>query len=261
MTAKIRAIYRYPIKGLSPEPLASAELWPGHTLKADRAYAIENGPSGFDPAAPAHFPKQRFLMLMRNERLAALDTRFEDADHTLTIRRAGAVAARGDLRSAEGRRAIEAFFADFSAGELRGPPRVLYSEGHSFSDVSAKVVSIINLASVAAVERIVGAPVDPLRFRGNLLIEGWPAWRELELVGQILHAGPARLKVTKRIRRCAATDVEPGSGYRDLQIPKSLMDTFGHMDCGIYAEVICGGTIAPGDTVAEAAPNLPIGLM
>jgi uncharacterized protein YcbX len=259
MTAKIRAIYRYPIKGLSPEPLASAELTPGRTLRADRSYAIENGPSGFDPDAPAHFPKQRFLMLMRNERLAALDTHFDDADHVLTIRRNGTVAAQGDLRSAEGRRAIEAFFATFSADELRGPAKVLHSEGHSFSDVAAKVVSIINLASVAAVEKIVGAPVDPLRFRGNLLVEGWPAWRELALVGQILHAGPARLKVTKRIRRCAATNVEPGSGRRDMQIPKSLMDTFGHMDCGVYAEVISGGTIAPGDAFAEATPSLPIG--
>jgi uncharacterized protein YcbX len=259
MTAKIRAIYRYPIKGLSPEPLTCAELWPGCTLKADRSYAIENGPSGFDPAAPAHFPKQRFLMLMRNERLAALDTRFDDADHILTVRRGGAVAAQGDLRSIEGRRAIEAFFAEFSADELRGAPKILHSEGHSFSDVAAKVISIINLASVAEVERIVGAPVDPLRFRGNLLIEGWPAWRELELVGQILHAGPARLKVTKRIVRCAATNVEPGSGRRDMQIPKALMETLGHMDCGVYAEVISGGTIAPGDDMVEAAPGLPIG--
>ena len=74
MTASIQSIYRYPVKGLSPEALTRVTLAPGLTLPADRAYAIENGPSGFDPAAPQYFPKQRFLMLMRNERLAALDT-------------------------------------------------------------------------------------------------------------------------------------------------------------------------------------------
>ena len=59
---KIHAIYRYPIKGLSPEPLERTELAVHETLPGDRLYAIENGPSGFDPAAPRHQPKQRYLM-------------------------------------------------------------------------------------------------------------------------------------------------------------------------------------------------------
>jgi uncharacterized protein YcbX len=257
MTASVHAIYRYPVKGLSPESLARADLSPGQTLRADRLYAIENGPSGFDPAAPAYFPKQKFLMLMRNERLAALDTHFADATHTLTIRQNGAVAAQGDLRTAEGRAAIEAFFASYSADELRGPPRVLHGNGHSFSDVAAKVVSIINLASVAQVENAVGVPVDPLRFRGNLYVEGWPAWREFDLLGQVLAIGEARLKVVKRIVRCAATNVEPRTGIRDLDIPKTLIRAFGHMDCGVYAEVVKGGGIAVGDRIAKIQSGLP----
>lgn len=256
MTASVQAIYRYPVKGLSPESLLRAELLPGQTLRADRLYAIENGPSGFDPAAPAYFPKQKFLMLMRNERLAALDTHFADASHTLTIRQNGKVAAQGDLRTAEGRTAVESFFAAYSADELRGPPRILQANGHSFSDVAAKVVSIINLASVAQVENAVGAPVDPLRFRGNLYVQGWPAWREFDLLGRTIAIGNARLKVVKRIVRCAATNVEPRTGIRDMEIPKTLMQAFGHMDCGVYAEVVSGGTIARGDTVLEASPPL-----
>src|SRR5436190_23547101 len=109
--AKIQAIYRYPVKGLSPEPLARTQLEVMQTLPADRLYAIENGPSGFEPAAPAYFPKARFLMLMRNERLAALDTHYDDASHTLSVRQNGADAARGDLRTPQGRAAIEQFFA------------------------------------------------------------------------------------------------------------------------------------------------------
>lgn len=251
MTGRISTIYRYPVKGLSPEPLASVTLMPGQTLPADRMYAIENGPSGFDPATPQYFPKQRFLMLMRNERLAALDTHFDDATHVLTIRLNGAETARGDLRTPEGRAAIEDFFARYSADELRGPPRVLQSDGHSFSDVAAKVVSIINAASVAAVENAIGAPVDPLRFRGNLLVEGWPAWHEFDLLDRTLAIGDVRLKVVKRIVRCAATNVEPRTGIRDMEIPKTLMQAFGHMDCGIYAQVICGGTVTAGDTIEQ----------
>ena len=280
--AQIHSIYRYPIKGLTPEPLARVALAPGQTVPGDRLYAIENGPSGFDPAAPAYLSKTHFLMLMKNERLASLHTSFDQKTHTLTItspspqwgeggvrgadlsvgtpspqpsprRGEGARTselARADLRTKEGRLAIEAFFRRYMPKELRGPPKVLHAEGHSFSDVARKVVSIINLASVAAIEAMVGAPVNPLRFRGNLYVEGWPAWSELDLVGKDLRIGRgAKLKTVKRIVRCAATNVDPDTGLRDLELPQALMRNLQHADCGIYAEVVEGGEIAQGDTM------------
>lgn len=246
----IASIYRYPVKGLGPERLDNAELVAGRTIAGDRLYAIENGPSGFDPARPAYLPKNRFLMLMRNERLAELRTAFDESTHTLVITAERREVARGDLRTAEGRAAIERFFTEFCADELRGPPRVLSATGHSFSDVARKVVSVINLASVAALEAILGAPVDPLRFRANLYVEGWPAWSELDLVGREIAVGrTVRLKIVKRIERCAATNVDPDTGIRDLAIPHALMRNFGHADCGIYGEVIAGGAIATGSDV------------
>src|SRR4029453_4307404 len=102
--------------------------------------------------------------------------------HPLTIEAEGREAARGDLRTPEGRSAIEEFFAVFCAGELRGPPKVLHAPGFSFSDLARKVVSIINLASVAAIESVIGTPVHPLRFRGNVYVSGWPASREFDLL-------------------------------------------------------------------------------
>jgi uncharacterized protein YcbX len=246
----ITAIYRYPVKGLGPQRLDEATLAAGLTIAGDRLYAIENGPSGFDPARPAYLPKNRFLMLMRNERLAELRTVFEEATHTLVITAERREVARGDLRTPHGRRAVERFFAEFCADELRGPPKVLNAPGHSFSDVARKVVSVINLASVAALEDIVGAPVHPLRFRANLYVEDWPAWSELDLVGSEIAIGrAARLRVVKRIQRCAATDVDPDTGIRDLAIPQALMRAFGHTDCGVYGEVVADGSIAPGDEV------------
>ncbi len=249
--ARLNAIYRYPVKGLSPQKLARTHLTRGATLPADRLYAIENGPSGFDPAVPAYFPKQRFLMLMRNERLASLKTDYDEANHMLSIHWEGREAARGDLRSKEGRLAVEAFFRRFMPKELDGPPKVLSSAGHSFSDVAKKVVSIINLASVASVENAVGAPVDPLRFRGNLYLTGWPAWHEFGLLGQTLTIGKTtELKVVKRIQRCAATDVDPNTGIRDMTIQRTLMENFDHTDCGVYAEVVAAGDISVGDAVS-----------
>ena len=248
--ACLHSIYRYPVKGLSGEALARTRLEVGATIPADRLYAIENGPSGFDPAAPRHLPKQRYLMLMRNERLAQLATRFDETDHTLAIRSQDREAARADLRTSEGRGAIEAFFASFCADELRGPPKILYAAGHSFSDVAKKVVSVINLASVAAVETAIGAPVDSLRFRANLYVTGWPAWHEFELLDRVIAVGHGvELKIVKRIVRCAATNVEPRSGIRDLAIPETLLRTFGHSDCGVYGEVIAAGTVSVGDAI------------
>jgi hypothetical protein len=255
-SARIAGLYRYPVKGLSPEPLANVALDIGEMLPADRRYAIENGPSGFDPAAPAWLAKPHFLMLMRDEWLAALHTRFEDANHTLTIRRNGDMLAQGNLETAEGRSVIERFFAKTYAGEISGPPKILTSPGHRFSDVARKFVSIINLASLKAIENLVDAPVHPLRFRANLYVRGWPAWGEFELVGQTLAIGEARLKVVKRITRCAAINVDPDTAARDLEIPQALTRRLGHAECGVYAEVTRGGKINVGDEIAPEQPEL-----
>jgi len=254
--AEVAGLYRYPVKGLTPEALKQVALSPGQTLPADRRYAIENGPSGFDPKAPAWLPKTHFLMLQRDEWLAALQAHFDDRTNVLTLRENGAVAAEGNLETAEGRAAIERFFTGRHAQRIKGPPKVLVSPGHSFSDVARKVVSIINLGSLATIEDMVGSPVHPLRFRANVYVRGWPAWHEAGLLGETLIVGGARLKIVKGITRCAATNVDPELALRDMEIPNTLMRRLGHSECGIYAEVIEGGSIGIGDAVAVERPTL-----
>ncbi|MCS0497344.1 MOSC domain-containing protein [Ancylobacter sp. MQZ15Z-1] len=249
--ATIASLYRYPVKGLTPERLEVVELEAGRYFPGDRLYAIENGPSGFVPEAPAFQPKIKFLMLMRNERLAALDARFEDATHELVIRHEGAEVARGKLDTEAGRAAIEAFFQRYSRYELRGAPKVLPApDNFRFVDTTEGYVSLINLASCRALGEIVGAPVDPLRFRGNLYLEGLEPWEEFDLVGHTIEVGNhVRLKVTQRIFRCAATNVDPATARRDMDLPGTLMRSFGHTDCGIFAEIEQGGLLAQGDEV------------
>jgi len=251
MTGKIESLYRYPVKGLSPEPLARATLKAGEYFPGDRLFAVENGPSGFDAAAPQHEPKIKFLMLMRNERLATLRTRYADATGTLSIEQDGRDAVRADLATREGRLAVEAFFRRFMPAELRGPPKVLAAPtGYRFTDSRSGFVSIINLASVAALETLLGVAVHPLRFRANVYVTGWPAWHEFDLLDREIAIGDVRLKVTKRIARCAATNVDPDTGVRDLAIPDTLMRTYDHMDCGVYARVIAGGEVKQGDAIS-----------
>jgi hypothetical protein len=251
MKAEVAALYRYPVKGLSPEAIERAELAADAHFPGDRLFAVENGPSGFDPAAAEHLPKIRFLMLMRNERLAKLRATYDAAAGVLTIRQGGAVVAAGDLASAEGRAAIERFLAGYCADELRGPPRVLAGPpGFRFMDSRSGYLSIIDHASVAEIARAAGRnSLDPLRFRANVYVEGLGPWGEFDLLGARLRLGEAVVEITKRIDRCAATDVDPALGVRDLRMVELLERSFGHHDCGVYARVVEGGSVRPGDAL------------
>lgn len=254
MNATLSALYRYPVKGLSPEPLERAALEAGAYFPGDRLYAIENGDSGFDPASPRFQPKTKYLMLMRDEALARLRTRYDDATATLTVEAEGETfAAR--LDTPEGRARLEDFMRRLLPQALRGEPRVLTAPPqYRFTDSIGGYVSLISLASVRALATFCGVPIDPLRFRGNLLVEGWEPWAELEMGGVVLEAPSGlRLKLTERTVRCAATNVDPTSGVRDLDIPWTLDARLGHRDCGIYAEVIAGGTLSVGDVLTPAA--------
>ncbi len=249
---QIVSLYRYPVKGLSPEPLGNVRLSPGEAFPGDRAYAIAQGDALFDPAAPDYLPKTHFLMLMRNERLATLRTRFDAARGELSITAPDGSSVQGRLDRVEGRHAIVDFIAAFMPEDLRGMPHVVHADGHMFSDVPAKFVSLINVASCAALEPLAGRPVDPLRFRANIYFDGLPAWEELDWNGRRLRIGTVELEVTKRTQRCAATNVDPQSGVRDLNIPRLLHQNFGHADNGIYAKVLTGGEIRAGDSLGLA---------
>jgi uncharacterized protein YcbX len=251
----VSALYRYPVKGLSPEPLERVSLSAGQTLPFDRAYAIENGPGRFDVTAPRHLPKVNFLMLMRDERLATLATRFDDATATLTIFRDGKQVARGQLATPLGRQLIEQFIAAYMKSELRGPPKIVSAPGHSFSDVATKCVHIVNLASVRELERVLGRPIDPLRLRANLYLEGLTPWAELAWLDKELRIGETTLAVFARTSRCEAINVDPATGARDMAMLAHLWRTWGHQDFGIYAKILRGGEIAIQTPVTPPSPT------
>jgi uncharacterized protein len=252
--ATVAALYRYPVKGLSPEPLDIARLTADAHFPGDRLFAVENGPSGFDPAAAEHLPKIKFLMLMRNERLAKLRTRYDAATGVLSISLGGKVAASGDLATAEGRAAIEEFLARHCADDLRGPPRVLAGPpGYRFMDSKSGFLSIIDRATVAAIAAAAGRKsLDPLRFRANVYVDGLGAWGEFDLIGRRMRLGDATVEITKRIDRCAATDVDPSLGIRDLRMVELLERSFDHNDCGVYARIVKGGPVRPGSAFEPA---------
>lgn len=249
----VASLCRYPVKGLSAESLDSVDVAIGETFPEDRVWAIENGLGRFDPQAPRHLPKINFLMLMRDERLATLTTQYNAPTQTLTVLRSGRQVARGNLGTVIGRNMVEQFLAAYMKDSLRGAPKFVSAPQHHFTDMAAKCVHIVNLASVRELERVAGRAIDPLRFRANIYLDGLEPWAEFRWLGKELKVGDGtvRLSVFHRTQRCDAINVDPATGARDTALPALLMRTWGHADFGIYARIVASGRINRADTVTQ----------
>lgn len=247
MTGEIAALYRHPVKGLTPEPLAEAVLHVGGYFPFDRLYAVEDGPSGFDPQAPAHMSKQKFAVLAKTPVLAKARTAYESDTGLFSAEAAGLEPLIADLGTIDGRVALADWLGLLAGEELRGPLRVLAAPRyHRFVDSRRGFVSVLNLASVADLARRLDRPVDPLRFRANVHISGWPPWCEYETQGRIISLGEAQLDVLDDTDRCAATAANPQTGERDMDVVAELFAAYGHINCGVYARIVEGGRIAVG---------------
>src|SRR5271170_5232065 len=102
MSGKIHSLYRYPVKGFSPERLVFADLTAGGYFPCDRLYAVENGASGFDPEAPAFISKTSFTVLAQIPKVAKAKTAYDDQSGIFSITAKGAPAFEGNLQHEAG---------------------------------------------------------------------------------------------------------------------------------------------------------------
>ncbi len=251
----ITHLYRYPVKGLSGESLQSLRLEKQRGIPSDRAIAVARKPGVFDPAAPVALTKDKFLMLMRDAALARLTTRFDDASRCLIIYEGTKHLFEAQIDNPAERAAIAAFLGNY-IGDDRLDPIIVESPGHQFTDISVvspdkmRAVSLINLASINELSAAIEQPIDHRRFRANIYFDGPQAWSELDWLDREISLGKTRLKVTMRTRRCAATQVNPDTAERDINVPAEIKRHFGHFDMGVYAEVIDGGDLVIGDALS-----------
>lgn len=264
----VRGIYRYPIKGLSPQPVRGIELEAGRPFPFDRVFALARPAVPIDIESPRWAKKGLFLMLMLDEALACVQT-YVDVDTMQLIVARGqpssqtdglgaACLLRADLKTREGRDAIESFFARL-VPNLQSAPTLVHSSDAHFMDKPDNVISCINLATVRSLEIEWGVPINPLRFRANFYIEGAQPWEEFDWVGSDIMLGDVLFRVDRRNGRCGATNVNPVTGERDMDIPTSLRKRFGHKDLGVYLITRTSGKVVVGDRVAVpgAQPSLP----
>lgn len=254
MKTRLEALARFPVKGMSGQPLQSVRLEPGQGFPCDRQFGFARPGSGFDPANPKPLPKTKFYMLARDASLTLLQTEFNDQAGILTMSSSDS-SAEFDITTVEGKHLAGQFLKDYLALPDDENPQLYEASPHRFTDVSVvstemmNAVSIINLDSVKAFSVAIGQDVDPARFRGNIHLANLPPFSELEMIGRQLAIGTAKLKIVKRTKRCPATEVDLKTGERNLKTPKLLLKNYDHMDMGVYAEVVEGGVISPGDTV------------
>lgn len=246
---RIEKIYRYPVKGLTPEALDETGLTAGQCIPHDRRFALAHGDAPFDPLRPEFLPKQNFACMMAHPRVVLIRSVFDPHDSRLAMSAPGMPALAENPTTPEGRAAIAAWMTRFLGDEARGQPVFHDVAGHHFTDQVKKGISLFNLNSLAEFESRIGRKLDPLRFRANVCFSGLPPWAEFDWIGREVQLGTARLRVFKVTVRCPATMVNLETGERDCNIPALLFEHYGHRDLGVHAEVIEDGRAAVGDAV------------
>ena len=251
----LKKIFIYPIKGLSGENIDQILLEKNQVLPGDREYAFARSHVSFDESNPVYLRKTNFLALVKEDKLAKLNTKFISNSKRLIIKVDKKIVLDEILVNESNMNKVEVFFQKFlNLGDNNKPKLVKGRNNentknlkHSFSDLPEKAISIINLNTIVDFEKKIGKKIAASRFRANLLIDDIDPWKEFDWVGKKIKIGESVLEVFKRTQRCAATNVNPENAIRDINIPNEINSYFGHLDLGVYAKVKKTGIISVND--------------
>lgn len=250
MVATVATLLRYPVKGLPGQRLEDCAVAARQALPMDRRWALAHGQSRFDPGRPGWVPRSNFVHLAAVPRLATIGASF-DAEASHLSLTAGGTSLAGHLDRPSECRALEAFVSDWLA-DPRGPIRIVESPSAALHDAPIPLLSLISRASIDDLVERSGAYAETERFRANIVIAGCLPWEEFGWLGRTVRIGGASFRAVDRIERCAAIDVEPGSGRRTGNLLASLHRCLGHTDAGVFLECIGGGILRTGDAVDVA---------
>jgi len=241
-------ILRYPVKSLSVEDLHACTLSPGQGLPFDRHWALAR-PDGDAVDNPTWHAKSHFLVLAREYGLALVKSHFDETTGRLSLTAPDGLHAEGKLNTLEGRTAIAEAIAKHLGLDETETPHLVEAQDIGYFDTTRGPVSLLNMNSVRALEKLVSVKFDPRRFRMNFLLEGIDAWAETLWSGQKFKIGDAVLEITQSTGRCKATHVNPDTGELDMKVLHALKEHYGHTQMGVYAIVAEGGKVTAGDQI------------
>lgn len=268
---RVARLFRFPVKGFPAEELTEARVVKGHGIRGDRVTAFTNG--SLDVPDDAWHSYSAFTVLKNDPELqkwgvsatlaeeAAGDSANADDSEgggraeesaTVTLTSPAGEATTFATDDADSRAASAEFLSKRIPPQGTFPRSLAVAEQGMF-DSQKSGISIINPASVEVIsateEGIEGLDLDPLRFRGNVLVEGLAPFEEFALIGSIVRLGGVRLVIRSSIERCPATTVNPVTKAVDVNVPRLLNSACGHLHCGVYGEILDTGDVAVGDEI------------
>lgn len=246
---RLSHIFRHPIKAHGREELASVTLTEGRCLPYDRHWAVAHEGARL---VPGWNPCMNFTRGAKIPALQAIYASFDEGTGLLSLTHPDLAPLTFAPDTAEGEAAFLAWIAPLME-EGRAQPKRLVTAGRGMTDSDFESVSILNHASNRALGQRLGCELGMDRWRANLWLDGLAPWEEFDLVGRKITIGTARLEVVEPIGRCRATMVDCATGRIDVNTLDALEEGYGHTNFGVFARVLTGGPIAPGDTVEVVA--------
>jgi uncharacterized protein len=231
---RVAALYRYPVKGFTPEECETLTVLDEGRIAGDRALAFRFADSGVPDSGWSR--KQECVVLMNTPGLARLSVRFDHEALRLRIGLDGALLAEAGLDEA-GRKKLAAAIADY-AGALRDNPLTghpgrlplrLIGDGTTprYQDNEGGHATLHGRASLAAVAVATGDPgLSEARFRSNIAVEGLEPWEEQAWMGRRVRIGGVEFEVVRQKVRCLATHANPRTGERDIPVMMVLRNVF-----------------------------------
>lgn len=228
LVGRVAAVLRYPVKSMAAEAVKDVDVsW--HGLSGDRRWAFVR------PGLPGNgFP---WLTLRQRNDLSTYHpcwTEPERPEASAVIVRTP-TGARFDVTA-------PALAAEFGEGV-----RVMKLRRGTFDSMP---LSLITTRSVESLGTLLGAELNVLRFRPNLVVEafGPAAFPEDEWVGRALRVGTTWIRIDRRDRRCVVINVDPQTGRRDPAVLSAV--TAARESClGVYGSTVRPGRVAVGDSV------------
>ncbi|GAA2177425.1 MOSC domain-containing protein [Leucobacter tardus] len=263
--ARVTALFRYPVKGFTPEKLPTLEVQDDGRIRGDRtlAFRFADAAEPEDRDGLDYWPKSQGLALQDFPALAELRLAYDDEAQRISIRRGADTLVEAGLDAcgrAELVDAVTAFVRDSAqARRVEKPgrlPLALVGDGETsrFQDDPRGYVSLHSAASVDALAEAIGDELDDRRFRSNVVVDGCSAWEELGWEpGQEIRIGDVRFRADIDIVRCLAIHADPDTGERNAPVLTTLTRRLGQQEPTLGRMLLVaerGGTIRVGDTVS-----------
>ena len=258
---RVAALFRYPVKGFTPEVCKSLTVLDEGRIAGDRVLGIRFANSAV--ADNAWSKKHEFVALVNTPGLARLYLQFNHRARRLRISLEGVVlvdAALDDNGRKKIAAAVEDYVLDLDENPLsphpeRLPLRVV-GDGVTprYQDNEAGQITMHSRASLVAVAAAVSDPnLGERRFRSNIAVEGLDAWEEQSWVGRKVRIGRVNFEVVRPKVRCLAVNANPETGERDSPILATLLSAFAQQQPTFAVAMVtsgAGGRVRVGDKVS-----------